>query len=104
MANVLWPSGFTLARWLEEMWESAGFANHRILEIGCGVGLPSQVAAYLGATVVATELKAQGVALAARAATRNLPADIRRRFVATMLDFTDPNDFQVGRFDVIMMA
>lgn len=104
MANVLWPSGFTLARWLEEIWVSDGLANHRILEIGCGVGLPSQVAAYLGAQVVATELKAQGVSLAARAAARNLPADIRRRFFATMLDFTDPRDFRIGRFDVIMMA
>ena len=49
----LWPSAHALA---EELWERRDrLPGRRVLELGCGLGLPSIVAAKLGADVVATD-------------------------------------------------
>ncbi len=47
----LWPSAHVLAAALE----SRGLDGIRVLELGCGVGLPSLVAALRGAQVTATD-------------------------------------------------
>lgn len=49
----LWPSARALA---EILWERrATLAGTRVLELGCGLGLPSVVAACLGSDVTATD-------------------------------------------------
>lgn len=73
----LWPSARALA---DVLWEwRATLAGTRVLELGCGLGLPSVVAARLGAQVTATDFHpdagawcqanaaAHGVAVAFRA-------------------------------------
>lgn len=58
----LWPSGVQLARVL------SGRALHgaRVLELGCGLGLPSLVAARCGARVLATDWSRAALALLQR--------------------------------------
>jgi predicted nicotinamide N-methyase len=51
--GTVWPSARALAETLVERKES--FAGKRILEVGCGLAIPSLVAAKLGAEVVATD-------------------------------------------------
>jgi predicted nicotinamide N-methyase len=50
----LWPSALGIANYLLE--SDAIGASTRVLELGCGTGLPSLVAASLGASVVATDI------------------------------------------------
>ncbi len=61
----LWPSGVQLARVL------AGRALHsaRVLELGCGLGVPSMEAARCGARVLATDWSRAALALLERNAT-----------------------------------
>ena len=50
---ALWPSAHALA---SVLWEQRdALAGRRVLELGCGLGLPSIVAARLGASVTATD-------------------------------------------------
>jgi len=49
----VWPAALGLATWMEQkpsLWHGA-----RVLELGCGLGLPALVAAKLGAHVTATD-------------------------------------------------
>ncbi len=83
----LWPSGLALARRL------AGRALHgaRIVELGCGLGLPSLVAARSGGRVLATDWSqaaldllernaaANGVALATQRVDWSAPEELVRR-------------------------
>jgi predicted nicotinamide N-methyase len=63
----LWPSAVALAQ------EVAGLdvAGLRVLELGCGLGLPSIVAALGGAHVLASDWSPDAVGVAARNAARN---------------------------------
>jgi predicted nicotinamide N-methyase len=63
----LWPSALALARALD------GRALHgaRVVELGCGLGLPSIVAALGGARVTATDWSADAVGFAAGNAAHN---------------------------------
>lgn len=50
---ILWPAAHGLARYL---WEHrAELPGARVIELGCGLGLPSVLAARLGASVTATD-------------------------------------------------
>jgi len=51
--GVLWPSGLALAEHIAGRFRS--LAGVRAVELGCGLGLPSIVAARLGARVLATD-------------------------------------------------
>jgi len=51
--GILWPAGEALALFLAE--HPQLIKNKSVLEIGCGVGLPSLVASHLGARVLATD-------------------------------------------------
>jgi ETFB lysine methyltransferase len=53
--GTLWPSAQVLAQWV---WEQGVFAfrQKRVLELGCGLALPSFVASHFQADVLATDL------------------------------------------------
>jgi predicted nicotinamide N-methyase len=56
----LWPSAIALARALRHR----ALTGARVLELGCGLALPSLVAAKLGARVLATDLQKDALAAA----------------------------------------
>src|SRR3989337_1031852 len=56
--SVLWRSGVALARELD----GAALRGLRIVELGCGLGVPSIAAARAGATVLATDVSAEELA------------------------------------------
>ena len=64
---VLWRSGVALAR------ELAGvpLRGQRVLELGCGLALPSLAAARAGAVVLATDIEDEALELVARNARLN---------------------------------
>jgi predicted nicotinamide N-methyase len=63
----LWPSGVALARYV------AGHVHDgaRVLELGCGLALPSIAAALAGARVLATDWSPEAIVVAAENARRN---------------------------------
>jgi predicted nicotinamide N-methyase len=63
-----WPTGERLARAVAEDPPAAGA---RVLELGCGLGLPSVAAARAGATVLATDGSEDAVAFAAHGLALN---------------------------------
>jgi predicted nicotinamide N-methyase len=65
--SVLWRSGMALARELDEM----DLAGKRVVELGCGLGLCSLVAARGGAAVTATDLDPDGLELVQLSAAEN---------------------------------
>jgi len=62
----LWPAGRALAEALPERLDGL-----RVVELGCGLGLPSLVAAARGALVLATDWAADALELLRRNAERN---------------------------------
>lgn len=62
----LWPAATALAGVLPPRLEGV-----RVVELGCGLGVPSLVAAALGAVVTATDWAEDAVRLLARNAARN---------------------------------
>jgi predicted nicotinamide N-methyase len=63
----LWPSAIALARVVARL----ELAGARVLELGCGLALPSVVAALRGAAVLATDWSEDALAVAALNAERN---------------------------------
>jgi predicted nicotinamide N-methyase len=63
----LWPSGLALARHIATR-ELGGL---RVLELGCGLGLPALAAAQRGADVLATDWADDAIELLRRNAERN---------------------------------
>ncbi len=52
--GVCWPSSQALAQWLAEFHQET-LVGKRVLELGCGLALPSFTAAALGAETIATD-------------------------------------------------
>jgi predicted nicotinamide N-methyase len=65
--TVLWRSGVALARELE----GEALAGRRVMELGCGLGVPSIAAARAGASVLATDVRPEALALVRRNAKQN---------------------------------
>ena len=63
----LWPSSIALARAVSAL----PLAGARVLELGCGLGLPGIVAALGGASVLATDWSPDALVFAARNAALN---------------------------------
>jgi predicted nicotinamide N-methyase len=63
----LWPSALALARVVARRPLTA----RRVIELGCGLGLPSLAAALAGGRVLATDWSPDAVAMTARNAERN---------------------------------
>lgn len=86
----LWPAALALAEALPEV------GGLRVVELGCGLGVPSLVAAAKGALVTATDWAPDAVALLRRNALRNglsLRAEVH--------DWREPF---AERFDLVLAA
>lgn len=84
MFGVIWPAARAVAARVAEL--GPDVADRRCLELGCGLALPSLVAARLGAVPVATDLHPDAAAFLQRNLAANQLPDIP--FVA--LDWRDP--------------
>jgi predicted nicotinamide N-methyase len=93
---VLWRSGVALAREIDG--EAPG--GLRVVELGCGLALPSLAAARAGATVLATDSSPEALELVALSAEEN-----GVRVETALVDWTDPGAL-VGRapFDLVLAA
>jgi predicted nicotinamide N-methyase len=91
----VWPSGIALARHVAGL----DLANRSVLELGCGLGLPSLAAALAGATVVATDWAADALVLLRRNAERNAAV-----VTTTLLDWREPAELGGRRFDLVLAA
>jgi predicted nicotinamide N-methyase len=94
--SVLWRSGVALARELD----GANLRGRRVVELGCGLAVPSIAAARAGAAVLATDVSGEAVELAGRNARDN-----GVRIDTATVDWTDPDEL-VGRapFDLVLAA
>jgi predicted nicotinamide N-methyase len=93
-----WPSGAVLAGALAEHPPPAGA---RVLELGCGLGLPSIVAARAGADVLATDGASDAVVFAAHSlALNDLHGEVAH------VDWTEHADALAARgpWDVVLAA
>ena len=93
-----WPSGLALAASLVD---EPVVADARVLELGCGLGAPSVVAARSGAAVLATDGAADAVAFAAHALALNeTVADV------AVVDWAAHGEAltELGPFDVVLAA
>jgi len=93
-----WPSGLALAGSLVD---EPVAADARVLELGCGLGAPSVVAARSGAAVLATDGAADAVAFTAHALALNeAVADV------AIVDWAAQGEALVdlGPFDVVLAA
>jgi predicted nicotinamide N-methyase len=91
-----WPSSLALAEHVATL----DLAGRRVLELGCGLGLPSLVAARRGAAAVATDWAGDAIALLERNAARN-----HAPLTAVTADWREPGLFTVlGPFDLVLAA
>jgi predicted nicotinamide N-methyase len=94
-----WPSGLALARWLVQ--EPLAPTGLRVLELGCGLGAPSVVAARAGAAVLATDGVPDAVAFCAHGlALNDAIADV------AVVDWAAQGEALVARgpFDAVLAA
>jgi predicted nicotinamide N-methyase len=94
--SVLWRSGVALAQELAE----AKLSGRRVVELGCGLGLPSLVAARAGAEVLATDGDEEALALLERNARGNGLSVATAR-----AEWEAPEDLVArGPFDLVLAA
>jgi predicted nicotinamide N-methyase len=86
----LWPAGLALAHALPDRLEGV-----RVVELGCGLGLPSLVAAARGARVVATDWAADAV--------DRLRQNARRNRIVLCAETADWRSYS-GSFDLALAA
>jgi predicted nicotinamide N-methyase len=91
----LWLGAIALARRLAE---AGSLAGRRVLDLGCGLGLPGIVAAALGAEVCCADREAAALEFAAASAAHNRLARVR----CAQIDFT--REGLDGDFDLILAA
>jgi predicted nicotinamide N-methyase len=91
-----WPSGLALAEHVSTL----DLRGRRVLELGCGLGLPSLVAALRGADVVATDWAGDAITQLERNAARN---GVSLTFVTT--DWRDADRLAaLGPFALVVAA
>jgi predicted nicotinamide N-methyase len=94
--SVLWRSGLALGREVSRRC----FAGLRIVELGCGMGVPSLAASRSGAAVLATDASSEAVELLECNASRNgLDVD------TAQVDWASPARLLMrGPFDLVLAA
>jgi predicted nicotinamide N-methyase len=94
--SVLWRSGVALARELD----GVALSGQRVVELGCGLAVPSMAAACAGAAVLATDSCSEALALAALNARAN-----GVRIETATVDWEQPDEL-VARapFDAVLAA
>jgi predicted nicotinamide N-methyase len=94
--SVLWRSGVALACELD----GVALRGLRVVELGCGLAVPSIAAARAGATVLATDACAEALTLVARNAHAN---DVH--IETARVEWAEPDEL-VGRapFDLVLAA
>jgi predicted nicotinamide N-methyase len=93
---VLWRSGVALARELDD----EPLDGLRVVELGCGLAVPSIAAARAGASVLATDSSAEALQLVARSADAN-----GVRVETAMVDWAEPRELlSRAPFDVVLAA
>jgi predicted nicotinamide N-methyase len=94
--SVLWRSGVALARELD----GVALRGRRVVELGCGLAVPSIAAARAGAAVLATDACAEALVLVARNAQAN-----RVRVETATVDWAEPDELvRRGPFDFVLAA
>jgi predicted nicotinamide N-methyase len=94
--SVLWRSGVVLARELD----SEELRGLRVVELGCGLAVPSIAAARAGADVLATDACAEALTLVARNASAN---DVRLE--TATVDWAVPDELvRRAPFDLVLAA
>jgi predicted nicotinamide N-methyase len=94
--SVLWRSGMALARELE----GEELEGLRVVELGCGLAVPSLAAARAGAAVLATDASAEALALVARNANEN---DVEIQ--TATVDWWEPGELlSRAPFDLVLAA
>jgi predicted nicotinamide N-methyase len=96
-----WPSGVALAAALADDPPGVGGVPLRVLELGCGLALPSVVAARAGARVLATDGSTDAVAFAAHVmAINEVEGEVAH------VDWAEHGDELVARgpFDLVLAA
>jgi predicted nicotinamide N-methyase len=94
--SVLWRSGVALARELD----ASALRGLRVVELGCGLAVPSIAAARAGAAALATDACGEALALAARNARAN-----RVRIETATVDWLEPDELLArAPFDLVLAA
>jgi len=91
----LWPSGIALAEYVAGL----DIGTMTVLELGCGLALPSLAAALGGADVLATDWAADAVELAAANAAAN-----GVRLATGVLVWGDESAHLLGSYDLVLAA
>jgi predicted nicotinamide N-methyase len=93
---VLWRSGVALARELD----GEPLRGLRVVELGCGLGVPSLAAARAGASVLATDESTEALELVERSAGAN-----RLRVETAAVDWASPDALlERAPFDLALAA
>ncbi len=94
--SVLWRSGKALARELD----GEDLRGKRVVELGCGLAIPSIASARRGAEVIATDGDIDALALVRRNAEAN---DVQVETAA--VDWADPDELvERGPFDLVLAS
>ncbi|MDP9190017.1 MAG: protein N-lysine methyltransferase family protein [Actinomycetota bacterium] len=94
--SVLWRSGVALASELH----GVALRGLRVVELGCGLAVPSFAAARAGATVLATDACAEALTLVARNAHAN-----GVRIETATVDWRTPDELvRRAPFDIVLAA
>ena len=92
----LWPSSLALARHLSER----DLAGSRVIELGCGVGLPTILALARGARVLATDHYEAALDFTVYNVRTNLGLEPE----VSILDWRQPDIGGMGTFDLVLAA
>jgi predicted nicotinamide N-methyase len=92
--SILWRSGVALAKVLDR----EDLRGKRVVELGCGLGVPSITAARGGAKVIATDGDVDALGLVKRNAEAN-----GVELETAAVDWADPNELvEKGPFDLVL--
>jgi predicted nicotinamide N-methyase len=94
--SVLWRSGVALAREVD----GAALRGRRVVELGCGLAVPSLAAARAGASVLATDACPEALELVTRNALAN-----EVQVETAVFDWAEPDGLlERAPFDVVLAA